>query len=311
MRTLVGVAIAAILTLSGCAPRTSSKKQPEPDLTSGTILVVCSPEARDVIERCREAFMKLYPDAHIDVRPGTSRDAIAALFGARAQLAVITRELLPEERRAAVLGRLEVEGYPFARDAAVLLVHPSNPVQNVTVEEVRDIFLGKVHDWSELGGRREPIVPVVPPVGSDLMEFFVEQALDGAAIAAHSITAESDSDVARRVSAQPGAIGIATLGATRLGGRALRLASLKGLPYTVPDLETVHDGRYPITRFYNLYVRTSGPPVANGFITFVTSFDGQRLVRDDGLVPTAVPVRFVRRSPMLATHSKGDSIHTP
>jgi phosphate transport system substrate-binding protein len=310
MRPWAWLAIGAALALPGCAPKISSK-QPDQDLTSGSLLVVCSPEARDVMERSRETFMRLYPNAHVDLQSGTSQDAIAALFGARAQLAVITRELLPEERRAAVQGKLEVEGYPFARDAAVLLVRPDNPVQNLTVEDVRDIYLGKVHDWSELGGRHEAIVPIVPPATSDLMAFFVQKVMDGDPIAARSITAASDSEVVRAVLARPGAIGITTLGATRLGGRALNLAALKGLPYATTDLEAVHDGRYPVTRFYNMYVRSAGPPVADGFITFVTSFDGQKLVKDSGLVPTTVPVRFVRRSPMLATHSKGDSVHTP
>lgn len=310
MRPVAWMAMGVALVLPGCAPQSPSK-QPQPDLTSGTILVVCSPDARDVMQRCRENFMRLYPNAHIDLQTGTSRDAIAALFGARAQLAVITRELLPEERRAAVQGKLQLEGYPFARDAAVLLVHPDNPVQNLTVEDVRRVFAGQVHDWSELGGARQPIVPVVPPAGSDLLEFFVQNVMDGAPVQARSITAVSDSDVARIVGENRGALGVATLGATRLGGRALRLATLKGLPYAAPDPEAVHDGHYPVTRFYNLYVRGEGPPVANGFITFVTSYDGQKLVHDAGLVPTAVPVRFVRRSPMLGTHSKGDSVHTP
>jgi len=73
----------------------------------------------------------------------------------------------------------------------------------------------------------------------------------------------------------------------------------------------VHDGKYPVTRFYNLYVRTGGPALANGFITYITSLEGQRLIREAGLVPTSVPVRFVRRSPMLSTHTQGDSTHTP
>jgi hypothetical protein len=82
----------------------------------------------------------------------------------------------------------------------------------------------------------------------------------------------------------------------------LRVSSLQGLPYWKPDLEAVYKGEYPLTRFFNYYVRAERPPLANGLITFGTSYDGQRLVRDGGLVPTAVPVRFVRRSPLLSGH---------
>jgi ABC-type phosphate transport system substrate-binding protein len=84
--------------------------------------------------------------------------------------------------------------------------------------------------------------------------------------------------------------------------RVLRLSSLTGLAYWRPDLEAIYRGQYPLTRMFSMYIRTDGPRLAGGFITFVTSRDGQELVERQGLVPTAVPVRFVRRSPMLGTH---------
>jgi ABC-type phosphate transport system substrate-binding protein len=80
------------------------------------------------------------------------------------------------------------------------------------------------------------------------------------------------------------------------------VASLEGLPYWGPDLEAIHEREYPLTRSLNLYVRSVGHPLAKGFVTFVTSRDGQKIVHQAGLVPTTVPVRFVRRSPMIGTH---------
>jgi len=268
-------------------------------------------DAVPVVTRCRDEFQRLYPSAHIEVQPQTSREAVAALFGARADGAVITRELVAEERRAAVQGRLEIEGFRFAKDAAVLVVHPGNPVVNVTLDQLRSIYKGEVESWSALGGRNEKIVPVVQPTGSDLAEFFVEEALDGEPIQARSVTASSDSEVIAQVARRPGAIGTVSLGGVRPGVKTLQLAALRGLPYYRPDPEAVHDGQYPVTRFYNLYVRTRGAALASGFVTFVTSRDGQTLVQQAGLVPTSVPVRFVRRSPMLSTHSQGDSTPTP
>jgi len=300
------------LLLPGCSlsSHKATDHAPTDDLTSGHITMVCSPDARTAIERSRAAFVKLYPDARLEIADGTSRDAVAALFGARADLAVISRELVPEERRAAVRGRLGIDGYRFARDAAVMLVNPRNVVDNVTLDEVRKIYGGEIRNWSELGGRG-PIEPIVPAVGSDLMEFFSEAVMAGEPIQAKSLTAADDSDAVRLVLQTPGAIGIVTLGALARGGKALRLAALRGLPYYSPDPETVHDGRYPVTRFYNLYARSSGPALVNGFITFVTSREGQQIVHQSGLVPTSVPVRFARRSPMLGSHTQGDSIRTP
>jgi phosphate transport system substrate-binding protein len=305
--------LAAVLAamLSGCTPRPAAQHKPEDDLTTGTLAVVCSPEARDVVGRAAAAFQGLYPAAHVTLEAGSSRDAIAALFGARANMAVITRDLVPEERKAAVQGRLQVEGYRFARDAAVLVVNPANPVDNLTIDDVRRIYRGDLKRWSELGGGAGDIEPVVQPPAADVTEFFIEEVLAGEDVRARSLRAADDADVVRTVREHPGAIGYVTLGGVTRGARAVRLAALKGLPYYAADLENVHEGRYPVTRYHNMYVRMDGPPLANGFITYVTSVDGQRIVRDAGFVPTSVPVRFVRRSPMRSTHTPGDSVPTP
>jgi phosphate transport system substrate-binding protein len=263
---------------------------------------VCAPEAQRLIAREQTAFEALYPQAHIELRIGTSREAVRALFAAECDLAVITRELDVEERAAAVRGRLELDGYRFARDAVVAVVNPGNAVENVSVEDMRKIYEGTHQRWSELGGRAEPIEPVVQPMESDITQFVLQQVMSGAPIQARVYTEASDSAVVARVSGNPRAVGYISMAWAGRGAKTLRMASVTGLPYLMPDPEAVHQGTYPLTRFDNFYVRSTGAPLANGFITFVTSRDGQALVHDYGLVPTSVPVRFVRRSAMQSTH---------
>ncbi len=302
--------LAVAAGLGGCSPQ--SKPAPvEDSVTSGRISVVCASEAFDLIARERSTFQNLYPQASLELRNGTSREAIAALFANQADVAVITRELIPEERRAAQQGGLELEGYRFARDAVVMIVHPSNPIENVSLDQVRRIYRGEATAWSEIGGAGGRIEPVYQAGGSDVTAFFTEEALKGDPFTGRAIHVPSDSATTREVSRNPLAIGYVTLAGVRPGTKVLRLASLTGLPYWKPDLEAVYQGQYPLTRFHSLYVRTQGPRVASGFVTFVTSREGQRLVHEAGLVPAAVPVRFVRRSPMLGTHSTGEPIRTP
>ena len=112
----------------------------------------------------------------------------------------------------------------------------------------------------------------------------------------------NDSAVASFVSTHPGALGYVTLPWASKSVRAMRLAALRGLGYVKPDAEKVYEGSYPLTRTYYLYVRPQGSRLAAGFVTFATSDVGQRQVVASGLVPTAVPVRFVRRSPMQPSH---------
>ena len=255
-----------------------------------------------MISREREAFQALYPEARIEVVAGTSRDAIGRLFGGTADLAVIARELAPEERAAALRGTLELEGYRFARDALLAVVNESNHVENMTLADLASIYQGDAKRWSEFGGVDQRIEPVVQPQESDVTQFFVQQVMSGSPIAARSVPALSDSDVVAQVAARPNAIGYVSLGASLDGVHALRLAALRGLPYRDADLERVYHGEYPLTRFLSLYVRAKCRPLADGFITYVTSIDGQKLVQQAGFVPTAVPVRFVRRSAMRGAH---------
>jgi phosphate transport system substrate-binding protein len=274
----------------------------EDSVTSGRITVVCAPEAAAVIRRERDAFVALYPDAAIRVAVGSSTAAVDSLFGARADVAVLTRELAPEERAAARRGGLELEGLRFARDGVVVVVHPDNPVENLALDDLRAIYRGTVRSWGELGGPEAAVVPVMQPAGSDMAVYFAEEVMDGMPMEARARYAVSDSAVVAAVAGDPRAIGFASMAWEGRGARTLRLAPLKGLPYVRPDAETVYRGEYPLTRFFSLYVRTGGPPLANGFLTFVTSGDGQRLVHEAGLVPTTVPVRFARRSPMIGSH---------
>jgi len=141
---------------------------------------------------------------------------------------VITRELVPEERKAAVQGRLEVEGYRFARDAAVLVVNPDNPVDNLTLEDVQRVYSGDLKRWSELGGAAIPIVPVVQAPDADVTEFFIEEVLGGEAIRAHSVQVQSDADVVRTVRGQKGARRAG--GPDGPAGGAERIAVLRGGP---------------------------------------------------------------------------------
>ncbi len=287
--------------MAGCSPPRALESV-EDSLTSGRISVVCSPEVHVILDRERAAFDSLYPGAAIALREGTSSEGIRALFAAECDLAAISRELEPVERGAAMRGGLELEGYRFARDGVALVVHSGNAVENAALDEIRGIYKGSISRWDALGGAGDRIQPVIQPPGSDIMAFFTAKVMNGEPMQAPVVYETSDSGVVAYVARHPEAIGIVSMAWAERGVRPLRLATLKGLSYWRPDAETVHRGDYPLSRDMNLYVRPTGPALANGLITFITSREGQAIVRDAGLVPTAVPVRFVRRSPLRGSH---------
>ncbi len=285
----------------GCSSKSSSVPV-EDSLTSGRISVASAAEARTIIDRERGVFEKLYPDAHIQVATRPSGEGIRALFGADCDLAVISRELEPDERSAAARGGLEIEGYRFAKDAVVVIVNKDNPVENVALDDLKRIYQGKVTNWSALGGPWRAIEPVFPDPKSDLAGFFVQRVMNGEPVQTRVAVVDDDSLAVAEVKARPGGVGFVSLAWEGRGVKTLRVASLTGLPYWKPDLEAVYQGDYPLTRALSFYVRTNGAPLAHGLITYVTSHDGQAIVHEAGLVPTTVPVRFVRRSPLKGAH---------
>ncbi len=290
----------ALSTLPGCGQRSTS--QVEDSETSGRIRVVSVPEVRALMEREVAAFGREYPQASFDVATGTSREAVTALLEKRADMAVLTRELEPEERSVMVKGGMELEGYRFALDAICVIVNPANRVAQLSCDDLRQIYLGEVTDWAALGGHPGAIEPVVREPESDASQAFLQRVMGGANPTAPCALATSDSAVVARVLASPRAIGFVSMVQPVGDARLLRVSALTGLAYWIPDAEHVYKGDYPLGRHCSFYVRNDGPKLANGLVTFVSSLEGQKLVHEAGLVPTAVPIRFARRSPMLGSH---------
>lgn len=295
--------VLALGVLPGCGARPSGKAaRVEDSQTSGRIQIVVVPELRAMMEREVEAFTKMYPEAHFTLRTGTSREAVSDLLSQRADLAVVARELEPEERTVQVEGGMEIEGYRFARDGICVVVHPSNLLESMSVDDLHRIYSDQMHEWSELHVRGGAIEPIVQEASGDLMMSFCQRVLGGASPTAPAYRASSDSAVIERVRRSPGAIGMVSMASSELGVRRLRVSALRGLPDWNADAEKVYKGEYPLIRNYNMYLRTKGPMLSGGFITFVSTRDGQKLVYEAGAVPTTVPVRFARRSPMLGSH---------
>ena len=301
-RGLFAPCLVALLA-GGCA-RPDVSPPVEESETSGRISIAAAPDVRGLAISEVAAFKAVYPLASLDLRdPESSGQVVSALLAGRADVALAGRELEQEERDMARRGGIELEGHRIAQDGMCVVVPQSNPVQNLTLGELQRIWHGEIRDWAALGGRDGRILPVLPPLSSDLARAFAQRVMAGETMRTPTLIEASDSAVAARVGATPGAIGVVPLAlASAPGLKPLRVAPIEGTPYVDPDMESVHDGSYPLTRYINLFIRTRGHRLAGGFVTFVASNPGQQLVLDSGRLPTAVPLRFVRRSPLLSTH---------
>lgn len=295
--------LAASLCSGGCA-RPETSRPVEDTETSGRISIAASSDLHELVAGEAEAFRSQYPQAVLDLgEPRPSGQVVAELLAGRVDVAVVGRDLEQEERDMARKGGIEIEGHRVAQDGLCIVVQAANPVRNVTVGELRRIWSSEVREWSALGGPSQRIVPVLPPLHADLARAFAQAVMAGEPMKAATLMEVSDSAVAARVARTPGAIGVVPLRlATAEGLRALGVSPLEGMPYVEPDMESVHDGRYPLHHFVHVYVRTQRPRLAGGFVTYVASQPGQERVLASGRLPTSVPLRFVRRSPMLGSH---------
>jgi phosphate transport system substrate-binding protein len=166
-----------------------------------------------------------------------------------------------------------------AMDGIAVIVHSSNPIQGLNMEEIKDIYTGKITNWKELGGKNLKIVVVSRDSSSGTFETFETIILKGKKVIPESLAQASNQTVATVISTTKGAIGYVGLGYISNTVKALQVNGV------IPEQETVASGKYPISR--PLYMYTDGAPqgVAKDFLEFICSEEGQKIVEEQGFVP--------------------------
>jgi phosphate transport system substrate-binding protein len=196
-------------------------------------------------------------------------------------VAAMSRPMKDGEFKACADKNIQPVAHVVALDGLPILVHPSNPVQDLTVEQVRKIFLGEVSNWKEIGGPDMPIVTVSRDTNSGTYETFEKMVMQKQKIHKNCEYVGSNGAIRQRVQSTPAAIGYAGLGFVDKTVKALKINGI----YPAP--ETVQSGEYPIAR--PLFMYTSGYPKLGTplyqFVTIHLTEDGQEMVEEIGFVP--------------------------
>jgi len=273
--------------LSACAPSAQS--------SSDSPALYIENKGSDTIVNLALAWAEKYqtdhPDVRISVTGGGSGTGIAALINGTVDLANASRKIKEEEIADARANGIEPVEHIIAGDAIAVIVHPDNPVSQLTLQQISDIYSGKISNWSEVGGEDRPIVKLSRETNSGTHVYFLETVLrlgskeDKTLFSMDTLLLPSSEGIIAEVRQNPNAIGYDGLGYVPHDVKKIAIAKSAGEPYVLPSVETVNDKTYPISR--DLYMYTAGEPtgIIKEYLDWILSAEAQEIVLELGFVP--------------------------
>jgi len=266
MRRCAAVAVLAIGSLAGAE----------------AIRIEGSTTVGPIADAFAEYFKTIQPALEITVNKTGSGNGAAALIDGRCDIATMSRFMKTEEEfKKAVEKGVTPVAHVVAMDGVCVIVHPSNPVKEMTTAQVRDIYQGKVKNWKEVGGSDMPIVAVSRDTSSGTYESFYEMVMKKQDMASGVEYVNANPQAHARVSSTVGAIAYVGLGFVDAKVKALKIDGVE------PTRQTIVSGAYPISR--PLFLFTNGYPKLGStlykFVTFHLTEKGQELIEAKGFVP--------------------------
>ena len=240
---------------------------------SGALTLTGSTSMSDVGTALAEAFMIANPDVTVSVGGNGSGEGPTAVNDGTAQIGMLSRELKDKETPDAF------DQYIIGFDGIAVIVNPACGVEDITPEQIADIYTGKITNWSELGGEDQPIQCIGREAASGTRGA-IEELIGIEDIAIYAEEQNSTGNVKQSVAGNPNAIGYVSLSAVDDTVKALKLNGVDA------SEETVKTGDYVLQRPF-LMIAKSGTTdeLTNAFLDFVYSAEGQTIIADDGIVP--------------------------
>ena len=269
-----GQTAAPAATTAPAASAAPATEAPAAVKLSGTVATDGSTSMEKVIGALGEAFMEANPDTTFTYNPTGSGSGIQAVQEGRCDIGLSSRALKDAEKEAGLTETV------LAYDGIAMIVNPANSVEDLSLEQIADIYTGKITNWSEVGGNDSQIVLIGREAGSGTRGGFEEIA--GVVDACqYRQELSSTGDVITTVAQNPDAIGYASLAAVKDTVKALKVAGV------TPTEATVKDGTYTIQRPFVLATKTGEKlnDVAQAFFDYVTSADAGEIITAAGAVP--------------------------
>jgi phosphate transport system substrate-binding protein len=247
---------------------------------AGNLVISGSTTVLPIAQKVAEAYMKANPKVKISISGSGSGEGMKALIDGTTDIADSSRFIKDEEVKLAVEKGAYPVPFAIAYDSIIPIVHPSNPVKNLTMDQLKNIYMGNTKNWKEVGGPDKQIVVVSRDTSSGTYEVWEQKVMKKERVYAGALLQASNGAVVQAVSKNRYAIGYIGLGYINTSVKALAVDGIKG------SAKTTLDGTYSISRA--LYMFTRGWPTGDtlNFINFVLNPQkGQRYVKEAGFVP--------------------------
>lgn len=287
--SLLFVILAILFFTSSCGPSSSAQT------ASDSQALYIENKGSDTIVNLALAWAEKYQDDHSDVRisvtGGGSGTGIASLINGTVDLANASRQIKAEEIDQAQSNGVDPVEHVIARDAIAVIVNPENPVDQLTLKQISDIYSGRINNWKEVGGEDRPIVRLSRETNSGTHVYFLETVLrlgdsdDRTLFSTDTLLLPSSEGIIAEVRQNPNAIGYDGLGYVPEDLKMIAIAEMDGGAYVLPSIPTVNDKSYPIAR--DLYMYTDGQPegLLKEYLDWIMSDEAQEIVAELGFVP--------------------------
>jgi phosphate transport system substrate-binding protein len=244
-----------------------------------SIVIKGSTTVLPIAQGTLEAFMKKNPDVQISLSGGGSGEGIKALIDKTADIATSSREIKKEEVALAKTKNINPVANVVANDAIVPVVNPKNKVKNLSIDQLSQIYQGKITNWKEVGGEDLKIVVISRDSSSGTFESWDHFVMKKAKVTPKAQMLASNGAIVTAIAKNRYAISYLGIGYVNKSVKSLQVSGVTA------SVATALSKEYPLSRELYMYTDEDAKGEVAKYLNFVKSAEGQKIVVKEGFVP--------------------------